>query len=84
MAEFTKATQPSGQRCRPEGAVLTRRITAAEALPAVGEQASLEKLQAYLASRIGRDVGKVVSAEDVVGGLMGPDAVAIHISFSWG
>ena len=72
------------ERCPPVGSVLTRRITAREALPAVGQKATLEELQSYLSENISKELARVISAENAVGSLISPDAVAIHVSFSWG
>ena len=81
-----KKPQPVPERCPPSGSgsVLSRRITARDALPAVGERASLHELRAFLSDKVAKEIGRVAAAENVVADLIKPDAVAIHVSFSWG
>jgi hypothetical protein len=82
MGEREKVVKP--EPCPPIGSVLARRITAREALPAVGESAKLEDLKSYISEKVAKELSRVTRGENVIDDLISPDAVAIHISFSWG
>ncbi len=82
MTEREKYILP--EPCQPAGSVLHRRITAREALPAVGETAKLEELKNYISDKVAKELSRVTRGENVIDDLISPDAVAIHISFSWG